>query len=280
MMAIREIYLDYGTGDKSLFDLLPFIKRVEAFTPEAPVIERQVTEELGGDGEVQTSPIIRYKARNIKFRIFCEVGRPEQFPLLEHRLYQMFARREPYYISDSYSPNKRFKVTGDNLETIEKEGAAFWKSIEITLRNVTGLAESKHTTEEAYNLAGENWNLGMNIPAIDNIPYKFTTRDFNVYNGGDVRIFPSKHDYEVRMYLTGSNIKITNRTTGESLTIKKNLTSAQEVKIVGQYIVINETTGIDFSGRFPSLAEGINSFGVENASSIDIQFITRFYYHR
>ncbi|BAM99153.1 hypothetical protein [Bacillus phage PM1] len=274
---MRDLFINTGEGNKSIFDLLPFVKRIEKFTPDAPVIERQVSEEVGVDGEIQTSPILRYKSRNIKIIIFADARRPEKFPLMLHSIYKLFSRKTPYYITDSYTPNKRWKVTGDALETIEKDGIADWKHVEINLKSITGLAESVHSTDYDYNLAGENWNFGMNIPAVDSIKYRFTTNKFEVYNGSDVRIMPPVHDYFVDMKLAGSNIKITNKTTEESMIITRTLTNTQTVKIMRQYTLLNGT-GIDVTGRFPSLEVGWNVFEISNASSIDVKFNTKFYY--
>lgn len=277
-MTQRVIYIDKGEGDKSIFDLLPFVKRVTKFEPAAPVIERQTGEAGTRDGLTQTAKEIRYKERDVKIRFFVDVSRPENFNMTIAAIYRFFVSEEPYYITDSYSPSRRWKVICDEPETVEKDGINNFKEVEFTVKSIHGLAESKYTTEYPINLANEQWYFGMGVPKIDELPYEFNTFSFDVYNIGDIRIRPTDKDYQVKLWLTGKNPTITNKTTGESLTINKTLTMKDEIEIIRQYVLINDSPGIDITGRWPSLVPGYNHFYISGVSEARVKFISRFYY--
>lgn len=277
-MTQRVIYIDKGEGDESIFDLLPFVKRVTKFEPAAPIIERQTAETGTRDGITQTAKEIRYKERNVKISFFIDISRPENFGMAISSIYRVFVSEEPYYITDSYSPSRRWKVICDEPETIEKDGPNNWKEVTLTVTSIHGLAESKYTTEYPVNLSGEQWYFGMGVPKIDELPYEFDKFSFDVYNIGDTRIRPTDKDYQVQLWLSGKKPKITNKTTGESLTINRALTMDDEIEIIRQYVLVNDTPGVDVTGRWPSLVPGYNHFYISGVSEAKVKFITRFYY--
>ncbi|MGG1014858.1 phage tail family protein [Bacillus subtilis] len=275
---MSDLLIDQGDGDQSLKKLLPFV-RLQSFTPESPSIVRTTIDLPNRNGLVLRQRRVKYKERKIKAVFLIKAESPEHFYLYRSALSKLFVQDIPYYVTHSFSPGVRWKVVCDDSFDREKDRHKNYKEIEVEFLALDGLAESKFTTETPLNIEGEHFFPGMNIPDQNEIPYHFKdTADFKVYNASDVTIYPTEHDYTVEMYLAGTNITIANRTTAESFTIKGTLNSKQKVEIRRIYTLINNTAGVKTSGRFPSLAPGFNSFYVQNASAVDIQFKTRFYY--
>lgn len=276
-----DLLLDFGNGIQGLNDLLPKA-RLLSFSPGSPIIERKVQSVPGRNGLVLTNQKkVNYKERPVSVKLFLQSDIPEQFYTWRHEVYKLLVRDEPYYISNTFEPYKRWLVTCDGNFSIEKDGQNNHKDIQVDFLCLNGLSESMYTTSSAYNLSKERFGIGMNIPNEDltyhfednnaNLPYQF-----RVYNGGDIRLYTTDHDFEVELTLTGKNVKISNRNNGEYLIINETLTNAKVI-IFRQYVTVNGKIA-KTSGRFPSLLPAYNLMEISGASQKIIDFNTRFYY--
>lgn len=275
-MGKYDLLIDFGDGEQKLSDLLPKVILL-SFSPPAPSIERNMKSIPGMSGLVITNQKkTLYKERQIPVRLMIRPVIAEQFYLWRNEIYKLFVRDKPFYISNTFEPYKRWLVTCDGDFAIEKDGQYRHKEFEVNFTCLKGFAESKYMASEFYNLGGEMYGVGMNIPQ-DDLVYSFNNNySFKVYNGGDVRLYPTEHDYSVDLVLSGTNVKIKNNNTGEYLTIKGKLTNAKVV-ILRQYVTVNGKIA-KTEGRFPSLVPGYNQIVITGANKSSIDFITRFYF--
>ncbi|WP_336863673.1 phage tail family protein [Peribacillus frigoritolerans] len=271
-----DLKLDFGDGEQNLNDLLPKV-RLSSFSPEAPIVDRKSLALPGRNGIILTNQRKTiYKERKIVVKFHINSRIPEQFYLWRHEVYKLLVRDEPYYISNEFEPYKRWLVICDGNFNIDKDSNKNFKEFDVEFTCITGFAESKFMASEFYNLGGEMYGVGMNIPQED-LVYRFNNNySFKVYNGGDVRLYPTEHDYSVDLVLSGTNVKIKNNNTGEYLTIKGKLTNAK-VMILRQYVTVNGKIA-KTEGRFPSLVPGYNQIVITGANKSSIDFITRFYF--
>ncbi|MEC0581907.1 phage tail family protein [Bacillus spizizenii] len=274
-------YLDFldGEGSLSLNSRLPYFKG-QKFTPEAPIIDRETIYVPRTNGLViPTHPRdVVYKERNISVTILFDSVIDENFYNYRQELYELLVRPKPYFISSELLPNRRFLVTCDGQFEITKPDRDTFVSFSVNFTNITGVAESLHTSMTEQNLSGENWSIGMNIGDTDDRKYTFKNqKKFRVYNPGNVMVNTMEHDYKVTFNGSGKNISIINNTSGERVTINQTLKKTQKVTNVRQYL-ISDNSRLKTSGRMPGLDVGVNEFQVVNSDDFTIKFDTRFYY--
>ncbi|KKB75351.1 MULTISPECIES: phage tail domain-containing protein [Bacillus] len=271
--------LDLIIGDKPISEILPGVSLL-SFVPESPGFERQTVTVKNRNGLIMPSKNNpgRYKERKIAAEFAIEAHNAEQFYLYRSNLYSLLVTQDPYYVIHSYEPNKRWLVTADDVFSISQDSGKLANTFSVTFTAIQGLAESVYDSTIPVNLQGERFNLGMNISKFSEQPFQFKNKNrFSVYNFGDVTLSPIEHDYKVQMYFEGKDIKITNKTTGDSITLSGSHSKKNLLTVVKQYIVKGSEV-ISTRGRFPELAPGENEISIENADYSDLHFITRFYY--
>ncbi|MET1176929.1 phage tail domain-containing protein [Peribacillus simplex] len=279
-MGKYDLLLDFGDGEKKLSELLPKVILL-SFSPPAPIIERNMQSIPGRNGLVITNQNkTLYKERQIPVKLFIKSVIPEQFYLWRHEIYKLLVRDQPYYISTTFEPYKRWLVTCDGDFAIEKDGQYMHKEFELNFTSLNGLAESKYTTTSSeLNLSKERFGIGMNIPSEDH-KYKYSglwdPSQFSIYNAGDITVFPTEHDYTVEFTFVGKDVKIKNNTNGEYLIIKGSF-NKEKVNIIRQYVMVDGKVPAT-QGRFPSLVPGVNRFEITGSRSTSVAFDFRFYY--
>ncbi|MCC2929074.1 phage tail family protein [Bacillus sp. LBG-1-113] len=276
-----KLFIDFnnGLGEQSLDSLLPQFE-VLSFLPEAPNINRETITIPRRHGLIlpQHPRDVTYGERKINVEIYLNALKHENFYMYRHQLYALLVKPFPYYISSDLWPNRRFLVTCDGNFSIQKEKEKTYNDFSVEFTNITGMAESTFTTKDKQYFTRVKRTFGMNIPPNDRLNYSFKNQKrFSVFNPGDVQINPLDHDYNVLLNAAGKNVTLINHTNDEKLRIEQELKKNQQVSILKQYTIINNTP-IKTSGRLPSLEIGWNEFEVQNTSDFTIQFDTRLYY--
>ncbi|MEC1142302.1 phage tail domain-containing protein [Bacillus altitudinis] len=276
-----ELYIDFnnGLGEQSLNDLLPHFHPL-SLTPASPIVEFETVslQRINGIVLPQHPRDVKYKERQIQLEIYMNSIIAENFYSYRSELYALLVKPFPYYISCDLLPNRRFLVTCEGNFTTPKEKEKNHVVFSVEFTDVLGAAESKSTSLNPQTFEGERWSPGMNIEIRDDLEYSFKNKKtFSIYNIGDFRINPLRHDYQVTLKAKGKGVTIINHTTGERLKIEDELTKSREVSFVKQYTIANKKR-LKTSGRLPSLDIGRNDFEIQNASDIEIVFDTRFYY--
>ncbi|WBY31574.1 phage tail domain-containing protein [Bacillus velezensis] len=276
-----KLFLDFdnGLGEQSLDGLLPQFE-VLSFLAEAPAINRETITIPRRHGVIsaQHPRDVTYLSRKVTVEVYMNSKIHNNFYMLRHQLYALLVKPFAYYISTDLWPNRRFLVMCDGNFSIAKEKEKTHAVFSVEFTNITGMAESKHSTKTAQAQSGENWNIGMNLQSNDNLAYYFKNQKrFSVFNSGDVQINPLDHAYNVLLNAKGKNVTLINHTNGEKLTIEQELKKSQQVSFLKQYALLNNKP-IKTSGRLPNLEIGWNEFEIQNADDFVIEFDTRFYY--
>lgn len=276
-----KLFLDFdnGLGEQSLDSLLPQFE-VLSFLAEAPAINRETITIPRRHGVIsaQHPRDVTYSSRKVTVEVYMNSKIHNNFYILRHQLYALLVKPFAYYISTDLWPNRRFLVMCDGNFSIAKEKEKTHAVFSVEFTNITGMAESKHSTKTAQTQSGENWNIGMSLQSDDNLAYYFKNQKrFSVFNSGDVQINPLDHAYNVLLNAEGKNVTLINHTNGEKLTIEQELEKSQQVSFLKQYALLNNKP-IKTSGRLPNLEIGWNEFEIQNADDFVIEFDTRFYY--
>ncbi|CAI6274291.1 phage tail family protein [Bacillus subtilis subsp. subtilis] len=263
-----------------LSERLPGVS-LASFVPESPNFESNTTYThplRNGIIKPKKGNRGRYTERKISIKLNISAYDSEHFHLIRGDLHRLFKRKDPFYISYTYQPNKRYLVSGDDSFTVAQDSYLTWKEQEITLTDILGLAESVYDTTTPFKI-DQHWGFDMNVGVIANPMYRFKNLSkFEVYNLGDEDVSPIDHNYNVEMYLEGRDIEIINETTGESFTLVGSQSKTNKITLAKFYAVNGSTILTTKGACFPVLVPGANKFKIINATYSDIKFITHFYY--
>ncbi len=225
-----------------------------------------------------------YKGREVKMNFMTE----HYHGTFDHRLqrdeiYNLFDSYPFLYVSDDTVPSRVLKITVDGSFTPERYG--YWYSTFEVDARVTGLPfwRTKYTTKDiekdGYNAIVEKYGTADGIN-VDYLPYKFTTNEFSVWNGGNVTVDPRNMMLNINLanVATTGNLTIENVTTGEKLIYKeaiskKNLTIDKTKVLIGTSNKLRDT-----NRKFISLVKGINIIKITNGTFDSVAVDSPFYF--
>ncbi|MFK4461628.1 phage tail domain-containing protein [Bacillus safensis] len=271
------IEFDLIIDGERLNDVFPNVF-LTSFEPEAPSFDRKNFTNSSRHG-IQTqrkSRFTRLKERKILVDLTIDAANAEHFYLVRSEVYEYLGRPDPYEIICTFRPERKWLVVCDDAYTIGQEQGKTGGTFTITLTAIEGCSQSVHDSRSPQELQSERF-MGRNFERYREQPFRFKERAFSVYNYGDVRLSPIDHEYTVNMFLAGTDIKIENKTTGESITLVGTQSKNNLLNVIKQY-VFKGSQAVERRGRFPELMPGKNDFVITGATYIDIEFITHFYY--
>ena len=223
-----------------------------------------------------------YKGREVKMNFMTE----HYHDTFDHRLqrdeiYNLFDEYPFLYVSDDTVPSRVLKITIDGSFTPERYG--YWYSTFEVDARITGLPfwQTKYTTQDiqndGYSAIVERYGTADGIN-VDYLPYKFTTNEFSVWNGGNVTIDPRNMILNINLtnVTTTGNLTIENVTTGEKF-IYKEAISKKSLNLNQTKVLIGTTNKLrDTNRKFISLIKGKNDIkitnGIFDSLSIDCPF--------
>ena len=224
------------------------------------------------------------KGREIKMNFMTE----HYHDTYDHRLqrdeiYNLFDSYPYLYVSDNTVPSRVLKITVDGSFTPERYG--YWYSTFEVDARITGLPfwRTKYTTQDiekdGYSAIVEKYGMADGIN-VDYLPYKFTSNEFTVWNGGNVTI-----DYRnmlLKLNLTNvtttGNLTIENVTTGEKFIYKESI-SKKNLSIDGTKVLIGTSNKLrDTNRKFISLVKGINKIKITNGTFDSVTVDSPFYF--
>ena len=140
-------------------------------------------------------------------------------------------------------------------------------------------SESVYTTRElngtGYSTLVEKYGLVDSINS-DNTKYKFTERNFTIWNAGNVTVEVETMYLKITATGTNGKLEIRNKTTGD--VFKVNAAFGGDLVIDGMNTQLKGTNVFrDTNKRYISLASGKNDFEI-NGQFTDITIDFRFYY--
>ena len=188
-------------------------------------------------------------------------------------------------VENEYVNGKNYKVRLDS--SISPEQWDDKPNGDITIEFVTSglpFAESIYTTLElhdsGYSATVEKYGLVDNIDD-EKVKYRFTEKNFTVYNAGNVIIEPESMllSIIVNAVQSDNNFTIRNKTTGEEIVLKR-ASAGSHFRIQGMVISLGSITNIfrDTNRRFISLVPGDNQFEILNGTFEEIRFEFKYLY--
>ncbi|MDW3879850.1 phage tail family protein [Staphylococcus saprophyticus] len=225
-----------------------------------------------------------YKGREVKMNFMTE----HYHGTFDHRLqrdeiYNLFDEYPFLYVSDDTVPSRVLKITVDGSFTPERYG--YWYSTFEVDARITGLPfwRTKYTTQEiekdGYSAVVEKYGMADGIN-VDYLPYKFTTNEFTVWNGGNVTVDPRNMMLKLNLVnvTTTGNLTIENVTTGEKF-IYKEAISKENLTIDGTKVLIGTSNKLrDTNRKFISLVKGVNKIKITNGTFDSVAIDSPFYF--
>lgn len=189
-----------------------------------------------------------------------------------------------FYVCHNALPSRVVRITVDGSFEPERITGSMYANLEVEAR-VTGQPfwRTRYTTQEiessGYSAIAEKYGLADGIN-IDYAPYKFTTNEFTVWNGGNVTIDPRNMMLNIKLNYakTEGNLRIENLTTGEVFIYKEKIENhhliIEGVKAkVGLYNQLRNT-----NRKFISLVPGANVIKITNGTFDSVAVDSPFYF--
>lgn len=204
-----------------------------------------------------------YAQREIKMTVVFDGMNRNDVVLAFDALQRYLVQRDPYWICFDNWPQRMYYVKVSEISQTHLTDMGF--AVEVTFTDQIGLSRSVGTSTE--------WSTNAVIGFGNNQPvetprYSFTSNNFTVKNLSDVRIDPERRGHDFKLTLvgqSGGNLKVTNKTTGESISRKGSFNGTWVLdgvnpELNGKGDLLNTDMGVI------SLQVGDNEFQVDNFS--------------
>ena len=225
-----------------------------------------------------------YTDRPVSLFLRIKAADAADFRLLRNEVFATFDVGSAFYVAESDVPSRVLKVVVDESyipDRLTEEYADF----DINCRTLDSVFwESKYTTLElhdsGYSATVEKYGLVDKIDS-EKVKYRFTSKNFSVYNAGNVTIQPENMLLHINVdaVQSSNNFTIRNKTTGEEVILKRE-SNGSNFRVQGMVISLGGITNIfrDTNRRFISLVPGDNDFEVLNGTFSEIRFVFKFLY--
>lgn len=238
-----------------------------------------------------------YGDRPITVDFYIKSKDDHDYPHLRDLLFELLVDTRPYYIREvrttgeyeddsyckqkkveSYVNGKQYNVAVNNTIDLDQVMKVGFGTIEYLTSDLP-FAESIYTTKElndtGYSALVEKYGLVDGIHSY-NTKYKFTERNFTVWNAGNVTVEPETMYLKITATGTNGVLEIRNKTTGD--VFKVNAAFGGDLVIDGMNTQLKGTNVFrDTNKRYISLASGKNDFEIIGQFT-DITIDFRFYY--
>lgn len=238
-----------------------------------------------------------YGDRPITVDFYIKARDDHDYPHLRDLLFELLVDTRPYYIREvrttgeyeddsyckqkkveSYVNGKQYHVAVNNTIDLDQVLKVGFGTIEYLTSDLP-FAESIYTTKElndtGYDALVEKYGLVDSINS-DNTKYKFTERNFSIWNAGNVAVEPETMYLKITVTSTNGKLEIRNKTTGQIF--KVNAAFGGDLVIDGMNTQIKGVNVFrDTNKRYIRLASGANEFEVIGwFNNIDFDF--KYYY--
>ncbi|OFO55667.1 phage tail domain-containing protein [Nosocomiicoccus sp. HMSC059G07] len=238
-----------------------------------------------------------YGDRPITVDFYIKARDDHDYSHLRDLLFELLVDTRPYYIRDvrttgeyeddsyckqkkveSYVNGKQYHVAVNNTIDLDQVMKVGFGTIEYLTSDLP-FAESIYTTKELndtdYDALVEKYGLVDGINS-DNTKYKFTERNFTIWNAGNVTVEPETMYLKITATGTNGVLEIRNKTTGD--VFKVNAEFGGDLVIDGINAQLKSTNVFrDTNRRYIRLESGKNEFEVIGQFT-DITIDFRFYY--
>lgn len=213
-----------------------------------------------------------YDARTINASFYAKADDMDDYALMRDEIFRLFRTQEPFYVIESRSPEKRWRVKVANSFGLDQQRIYGFFDVEFVA--YSGFAESVETTLSSSLFAAQLTGLGTRI-----IQYRHSTAGFEIFNDGDMAVDPRYFPLVIEYKGASTNLEIKNNTTGDMWKYTGTSSSSDTLKLDGIRSTKNGLSIFRNSNRkLISLAPGWNDFDLSGTSgSFEITFDFRFY---
>jgi hypothetical protein len=247
--------------------------------------ERFSDKNEGANGVVNKG--FTYGTRDIQLYLLLKSYDTRDYRLLRNAVYAMFQEEDEIYISEEYEKGKRYLVTVDERYIPERRTRRSAEAkINCSIAHLP-FAESIGTTQDIQ-ISGINsddplWGFGMGlIDDPNSLIYTHTTKQFSIYNAGNVPIHPFEQDLKITIsQVVGSTeyLELKNLTNGTAFRVNEGVTNSKTIIIDGPEITSNGLQYTRMTNKgFIELEPGWNEFQLSGATSAKVEFDFPFYY--
>ncbi|MCY8347589.1 phage tail family protein [Bacillus haynesii] len=259
----------------TVYDLEKLGITTREFNPSSPS-PRHETEQINGlHGLVDCGTT--YDARTIKCSFYLKAADVPDYYLMRDEVFKLFDSRQPFYITESYNPGKRWLVKTNAEYSINQQW--IYGMFDVDLVAFSPFAESIGTTLDSFTFDSNLWQFSQGL--IDETPtYVHRTTSFRIFNAGDVPINPRQFPLGITFRGASNNLTITNKTTGSVWKYNGTTSSGDTIRLDGVRSTKNSNSIFGATNRkLISINTGWNDFQIEGTSgSFEISFDFRFYY--
>ena len=239
--------------------------------------ERHTEKVEGMPGEVNYGS--SYTSRDVELTMWFKSKDTIDYRLLRDELYAYFDSYDYFYVIETNKPTRALKIVIDeNIQ--DKRINTYYGEITINAKTIdnpfwVSLYTTKELNDSGYSALVEKYGL------VDSIhdtyqQYKFTERNFTVWNAGNVSVEPETMYLKITATDTNGVLEIRNKTTGDVFKIDAEF--GGDLVIDGMNTQLNGVNVFrDTNKRFINLATGKNDFEVIGEFN-DITIDFRFYY--
>lgn len=225
-----------------------------------------------------------YTDRPVSLFLRIKAADAADFRLLRNEVFATFDVGSAFYVAEADVPSRVLKVVVDESyipDRLTEEYADF----DINCRTLDSVFwESKYTTLElhdtGYNATAQKYGIVDKIDS-EKVKYRFTSKNFSVYNAGNVTIQPENMLLHINVdaVQSSNNFTIRNKTTGEEVILKRE-SNGSNFRVQGMVISLGGISNIfrDTNREFISLVPGDNDFEVLNGTFSEIRFVFKFLY--
>lgn len=238
-------------------------------------------QEMNGTDGVILGGRTTFGSFKLILRFWYKGNDTDDYNLMKQRLRGLLFKRDPYYISHSDMPGKKYAVYCEE-NAITDVGTQFGQ-FEVTFVVYKGYSESLKDTQ-SLNLMSDFWQYGNGLTASEDTKYTHNTNKFKIFNGSTDTIEPAmnRHDLEISINIDAPNgFKLVNKTNKTEFEYTKKLTTKDTLIIKGANPFINnKRVGHNTTFEYVTIAEGYNDFEIQGDGAIlkEIKFKFPFIY--
>lgn len=204
-----------------------------------------------------------YDQRELKMLVVFDGLNRADVVLAFDALQRFLISRDPYWICFDNWPQRMYYVKVSEISQTHLTDNGY--AVEVTFTDQIGLSRSVGTTAEwsTNTVIGFGNNQPVEVPQ-----YNFTNNNFIVKNLSDVLIDPERRGHDFKLIMkgqSGGNMKVTNKTTGDSISRKDGFNGTWVLdgvnpELNGNGDLLNTDMGVI------SLQVGDNEFQIDNFS--------------
>lgn len=244
-----------------------------------PTLTNNYQEDAGMDGSIFANS--SYGKSIVNGRFYLKFGDWYDFKMKSHAIHAYFNRKGIYRIRTDAEPAIVKFVRSADFTIEPAETFEHYALFTIPWENPSGLKYSLGYSDDLMTYKRELWQVGMNLPAGENLQYEFAGQSrFQVYNASDITVDPLQHHQLQIIVKNNSGVfGLKNETTGEELIYTDYMQPKDVLMWDGPNCYLNgklANTKTDYT--VPTLAPGYNTIQMRGNGKTDVRFHFRFIY--